>query len=273
MKVDAVVKDKVKFGYGRTALHDAVELCLAKIAEILIEKKANVNQILDSNKSTTMLVAAKQNGLNMMKLLIKHGFNCDELINAFDESDYLSVFLSLCAYRNVDALSFLIDHIRSIQDGSGSSSIPTTNEKEKQLFNLNLMQIEKYGKNCLHLAIAGSTMCSIETKSNEVQTQSDVTTDEKTEEKTDEKTDAITDEPKARAMIDDLMSKALFPKKTGDEAKDIERWTIGNSILNGKDATGATAMDFAIIKKYRSVISLLLIILVHHLKKVIWYLF
>ena len=117
---------------------------------MLLETKADVNKINDSNNTTSMLVAAKKNYLKIMKLLVDYGFNFGELINVFDKKFNLSVFLSLSYHCNRDGLGFLIRHCSTAaqksktlkKDEDKKQDVDTANYNEKESIGVNPMQVD-----------------------------------------------------------------------------------------------------------------------------------
>ena len=86
------------------------------ILQLLLEYGANPNAInyTDGTQATTMYIAAMNENVAMMILLIKHGFDCKKLINniEYDDTNNYSVFLELCANGNVQCMDYLINQCK-----------------------------------------------------------------------------------------------------------------------------------------------------------------
>ena len=81
--------------------------------KVLLKHGANPNVFYDPNKikKTTMHFAAEYANIEMMKLLINHGFECGRLINNIYYSEHhASVFLILCSLGNVQCMDYLISY-------------------------------------------------------------------------------------------------------------------------------------------------------------------
>ena len=79
--------------------------------KVLLKHGANPNVFYDPNKikKTTMHFAANYTNIEMMKLLIDHGFDCDRLINSIYYGEHhASVFLILCSLGNVKCMDYLM---------------------------------------------------------------------------------------------------------------------------------------------------------------------
>ena len=101
----------------------------------MLKYNPNVNLLNEPNtrRITTMLIAAVNENVSMMKLLIQHGFDCDKYINnIFYSGDHRTVFLQLCYNGNVECMDYLMNQCKN---------------------QIDIWQRDIYGENGLYLAV------------------------------------------------------------------------------------------------------------------------
>ena len=106
-----------------------------QILELLLQYNPNVNLLYSPNqyKFTTMHIAAINQNVVMMKLLIRHGFGCDKFINnIMYYGDHRSVFLESCFNGNVEFMDYLMNQCKN---------------------KIDIWQRDIYGMNGLHTAV------------------------------------------------------------------------------------------------------------------------
>ena len=133
-----------------------------EILELLLKHGANPNTIQDPNdqKITTMHWAVYHQNLSMMKLLIKHKFDYDELINnTFNGGNHYSVFLQLCENGNIECMEYLLSLCSNNAFKYDNSWGFNRNCQDRS--DIDLTQRDINGYNSLHIAVENSNLSMI----------------------------------------------------------------------------------------------------------------
>lgn len=105
------------FPLGKTPLHIAVEKDNLKVARMLLQWKANVNEPMDDNRTALHIAAAKRSS-SMVKLLLDHGAS----VNPRKKLDGKTPLDIAVEYNCFDISKMLLNRGLYFQDATVSSS-------------------------------------------------------------------------------------------------------------------------------------------------------